>query len=451
VTGVDVLITAVLVAWLACGLAAVALAPHNGAARWLLAAALLLGGSAVTDVLAPEAGTDLAFALLRTAGWMSFLGAVAAIVGTLVRLPDGTPDRPWQARMATALVVLAVAAPLLELVGSPELAVDEDTAPRPNPLAVDALRPLATLGAAVRLTEPAWVLAGVVLLLLRWWRGDAERRRELAWALRSVALLAVLLTVIVLVEVSGAPHPPDALFQPVFFLALALFPGTLLWGITERVRALESRLLESRARLVEAEDRARRQLERDLHDGVQQQLVGALLLVTIADRQVAGRPDAARTTIAEVGDRLRQSMEDLRELLRGIRPAVLDDAGLVPAIESRLARLPVEVQLEADERAAGRWPPAVESAAYFVVSEAVTNAMKHAPGSRVRVRLTAPDGALVAEVADDGPGLDGAGTGSGGLRGLRDRVESLRGRLEVCGRPGEGTVVRACFPAGTHG
>ncbi|MDP9427880.1 MAG: sensor histidine kinase [Actinomycetota bacterium] len=247
---------------------------------------------------------------------------------------------------------------------------------------------------------------------------------------------------------AGAEGPPEAVAVPAFLTALALFPATLLWGVTRRVRTLESRLLDSRTRIVEAEDEARRRLERDLHEGVQQQLVGALLLVAVAERQLDRRPDDARGTIGEVGDRLRESMTDLRELLRGIRPPVLQDAGLVPAVESRLARLPVEVELHADESAAGRWPPVVEGAAYFVVTESVTNALKHAPGSRIAVRLTGGDGSLRAEVSDDGPGLAGAARTTGGLRGLRDRVESLHGNFEVCGAAGRGTVVRASFPVG---
>jgi signal transduction histidine kinase len=444
----DVLIGVVLVAWLASGLAAVCLTPRNAAARALLTAGLLLATSTLADSLATDPAVgDLAFALLRTAGWMAFLGAVTAIVATLARLPDGVPDRPWHARLAQGLAVLAVLAPVLELLGSPTLAVDEDGAVHANPLAVGALEPLAGLGAAVRVTEPAWVLLGVVVLVLRWRSGDTERRRELSWALRSIALLACLLLVIVVVELSGLPIPPERVFVPLFLISLALFPVALLVGITRRVRVLEARLVESRERLVNAEDVARRRLERDLHDGVQQQLVAALSLVALASRQAVRRPEQARATVEEVGDRLRGAMTELRELVRGLRPPVLEDAGLVSAIESRLGTLPAEVELHTDPEAKGRWAPAVEAAAYFVVTEAVTNALKHAPGSRVAVRLSGAGGRLQLEVADDGPGLPGTVTDGSGLRGLQDRVESLRGRFTVTGAAGSGTVVRATFPA----
>jgi signal transduction histidine kinase len=125
---------------------------------------------------------------------------------------------------------------------------------------------------------------------------------------------------------------------------------------------------------------------------------------------------------------------------------VLHDAGLVAAIDSRLARLPVTVGLHVDGAADRRWPAPVEGAAYFVVVEAVTNALKHAPGSTVHVRIGAGAGRLCVEVADDGPG--GAGTADWrGLRGLQDRVESLEGTFAVGPSPGGGTVVRADFPA----
>jgi signal transduction histidine kinase len=444
----DVLIGVVLVAWLASGLAAVCLTPRNAAARALLAAGLLLAASTLAESLAADPGVDaLPVALLRTLGWMSFLGAVAAIVAALARLPEGIPDRPWHARVALVLAVLAVVAPVLELLGSPTLAVDEDGVVHANPLAVGALEPLAGIGSAVRVTEPAWVLLGVAVLLLRWRDGDAERRRELSWALRSIALLAALLLVIVVVEVSGLPIPPERVFVPLFLLSLALFPLALLVGITRRVRALEERLVESRERLVNAEDAARRSLERDLHDGVQQQLVAALSLVALAARQATRRPEEAQVTVAEVADRLRGAMTELRELVRGLRPPVLEDAGLVPAIESRLGTLPADVELHTDAEATARWAPAVEAAAYFVVSEAVTNALKHAPGSRVVVRLSGAGGRLLIEVADDGPGLPAGVLDGSGLRGLQDRVESLRGTLTLAGAAGSGTVVRATFPA----
>ncbi|WP_346619742.1 histidine kinase [Blastococcus montanus] len=444
--GVGLLIGGVLVTWVASGLAAVCLTPRNAAARSLLAAGLLLAASTGAESVAREVATPVGFALWRTAGWITFLGAVAAIVLTLTRLPDGVADSVWHVRLGRTLAVLAVAAPVLELVGAATLAVDADSPARENPVALAGLEPLGTAGTVVRATEPAWVLLGIVLLLLRWRNGSAQRRRELSWALGSIGLLAVLLALIVVVEVAGAPVPPEPVFVPLFLLALALFPVALLIGITRRVRSLEARLVESRERLVTAEDAARRALERDLHDGVQQQLVAALSLTALAARHLERSPEVAGATVSEVGERVRGAMTELRELVRGIRPPVLQDAGLVPAIESRLSSLPAAVELHTDPDAAARRPAAVEAAAYFVVTEAVTNALKHAPGSRVAVRITGVGGRLETVVADDGPGPGPGTSAGGGLRGLQDRVESLRGSFSVTGAPGTGTVVRATFP-----
>lgn len=448
VSEVDVLVGGVLVAWLASGLAAVALTPRNPAARSLLAAGVLLGASALAESLAGTARDDVAFALLRTAHWIAFLGALAAVVATLASLPDGVPDGRWAPRLVRLLAVLAPVAPVLSLVGSPDLRLEVDGPARANPVAVEGLGWLGDVGAVVEATEPAWVLLGVVVLLVRWRRGDAGRRRDLVWAVRSIALLAVLLVLVVLSELAASPRPPERVFVPAFLLGLALFPVSLLVGITHRVRTLERGLQESRARLVEAEDTARRRLERDLHDGVQQQLVAALSLVALAERQLPDRPERARETVGEVGDRVQGAMTELRELVRGLRPPVLADAGLVAAVESRLTGLPARVELDLHGGPDQRCAPAVEAAAYFVVTEAVTNALKHAPGSRIAVRIGVDRDRLCLEVADDGPGPREDALAGSGLSGLRDRVESLHGTFTAGRGPAGGTVVRADFPAG---
>ena len=177
--------------------------------------------------------------------------------------------------------------------------------------------------------------------------------------------------------------------------------------------------------------------------------MAALSLTALAARHVERSPEVAGATVGEVGERVRGAMTELRELVRDIRPPVLQDVGLVPAVESRLGSLPVAVQLHTDPDAAVRRPAAVEASAYFVVTEAVTNALKHAPGSRITVRISGAGDRLEVVVADDGPGPGpGAGTSAGGgLRGLQDRVESLRGTFSVTGAPGAGTVVRAAFPS----
>ncbi|HEX6702601.1 MAG TPA: histidine kinase [Gaiellaceae bacterium] len=226
--------------------------------------------------------------------------------------------------------------------------------------------------------------------------------------------------------------------------------------ITERKQAeaelerlqgeLRDRLVElqaSRARIVEAGDAERRRLERNLHDGAQQRLVSLSLTLRLAKARIHENPDAAQELLNGAAEELAHALEELRELARGIHPAVLTERGLEPALEALVLRAPVPVAV--DTALDGRLPPPVEAAAFYVVSEALANVAKYAEASSVEVRVGRADGYAVVEVADDGVGGADPTRGSG-LRGLADRVESLQGRLEVDSRPGEGTRVRAEIP-----
>jgi PAS domain S-box-containing protein len=201
-------------------------------------------------------------------------------------------------------------------------------------------------------------------------------------------------------------------------------------------------LAASRARIVEAGDTERRRLERNLHDGAQQRLVALSLNLRLAARSCGDDAEAV-AAFERAGEELAQALEELRELARGIHPAVLSDRGLEPAIEALAARtpLPVRIEVAIEERL----PEPVEAAAYYVVAEAVTNAAKHAQAAEVQVRVERDDGRARIEVADDGVGGAGAGGGSG-LRGLADRVEALGGRLRVISPVGQGTIVTADIP-----
>jgi PAS domain S-box-containing protein len=212
--------------------------------------------------------------------------------------------------------------------------------------------------------------------------------------------------------------------------------------VTERERHLEE-LRASRARLVEAGDRERRRLERNLHDGAQQRLVSLSIALRLAQNKVRTNPDEAERLLAGAGDELSLALEELRELARGIHPAVLTDRGLAAALEAVAQRAPVPVELETlPER---RLPDPVEAAAFYVVSESLANVAKYAQASSARISVSADNGYAVVEVADDGVG--GADPAHGtGLRGLRDRVEALDGRLELDSPPGGGTQVRAVIP-----
>jgi PAS domain S-box-containing protein len=202
-------------------------------------------------------------------------------------------------------------------------------------------------------------------------------------------------------------------------------------------------LAASRARIVEAGDEERRRLERNLHDGAQQRLVALSLDLRLCQRRLEAGDPAAGELLARATADLAGALEELRELARGIHPAILSDKGLVPALEMLAGRATIPVELCATLE--GRLPPPVEAAAYYLVAEALTNAAKHAEASAVNVSVERGNGRAVVEVADDGVGGVDQRRGSG-LRGLRDRVEALGGTLEIESPAGVGTTLRARLP-----
>jgi signal transduction histidine kinase len=210
------------------------------------------------------------------------------------------------------------------------------------------------------------------------------------------------------------------------------------------LRARLDELQTSRSRLVEVSMFERRRLERDLHDGAQQRLVALSLQLGLARRRLQeGEQGAAGAMLDAARDELARALEELRELARGIHPAVLTDRGLEPALEALAERAPLPVSL--DQMPAERLPAPVEAAAYFVVAEALTNVVKYAEASTAAVRIRRNGSYAVVEVRDDGVGGADPAVGTG-LRGLADRLAALDGRLEVHSPPGEGTTVRAEVP-----
>ena len=202
-------------------------------------------------------------------------------------------------------------------------------------------------------------------------------------------------------------------------------------------------LAASRARIVEAGDAERRRLERNLHDGAQQRLVSVALNLRVVGATLEKDPAAARGLLTAAQDQLAQGLDDLRELARGIHPAVLTDRGLGPALESlaRRAPLPVEITDLPDERLAGP----IEAAAYYVVAEAITNVAKYAQASHATVSVRRSNGNATVVVTDDGVGGANPDLGTG-LRGLADRVAALDGRLEVDSPAASGTRISAEIP-----
>ena len=215
----------------------------------------------------------------------------------------------------------------------------------------------------------------------------------------------------------------------------------------ERLQAEVKAQLEevrgSRERIVQAADEERRRVERDIHDGAQQRLVSLSLALNLARAKAAqGSPEAVETIVAAESE-LKEAIGELRELARGIHPAILTEAGLGPALESLAERCPVPVTM--DTNLSGRLPAHVETTAYFVVAEALTNVAKHASASAVRLTARVSDGWLLLAVADDGSGGVDPARGSG-LRGMLDRVAALGGRLSVEADDTGGTRMTAELP-----
>jgi PAS domain S-box-containing protein len=219
--------------------------------------------------------------------------------------------------------------------------------------------------------------------------------------------------------------------------------------VTERkraeddLRAARAQVTASRARVVAASDEARRMIERNLHDGTQQRLVALALHLRLAESMIPPDLDEARQTIRRVADELNEVIGELQEISRGIHPPVLSEGGLGPALRT-LAR-PSAIPVELDVAAETRLPEPIEVAAYYVVSEALTNTAKHANASQVRVEVAMGSTNLHLSIRDDGVGGADPTRGSG-LIGLRDRVEALSGSIEVTSRAGEGTVVVVELP-----
>jgi PAS domain S-box-containing protein len=202
-------------------------------------------------------------------------------------------------------------------------------------------------------------------------------------------------------------------------------------------------LAASRARIVTAGDVERRRLERNLHDGAQQRLVTLSVSLRLALGRLDDDPGAARELLAGAVDELTVALEELRELARGLHPAMLTEHGLGPAIEALASRVPVPVEIV--ETPSARLPEPIEAAAYYLIAEALTNVAKYAQATTARIRVVGRGDDVLVEVTDDGVGGADSANGSG-IRGLADRVEALGGRLDLTSPAGAGTTLRAELP-----
>jgi signal transduction histidine kinase len=291
------------------------------------------------------------------------------------------------------------------------------------------------------------VLFGIVLAwAIRRWRATPPLDRLQLTPVYTFSLLTFLLVTVARAGVGNAAWWAA-------FIATGLMPFAFLAGLLRthlslldaELRARLEELRASRARIVEAGDAERRRLERDLHDGAQSRLVALKLLLSSARARARGADGDLEAVLGEAIDELDTSLSELRELARGIHPAVLTDRGLEPALQALASRAPVPVTVEADD--GERLPGAVESAAYFVVSEALANVAKYAQATQAAVAVHRANGLVTVDVTDDGIGGADATRGSG-LRGLTDRVAALDGTLSLESPAGGGTHLHAEIPCG---
>jgi len=229
----------------------------------------------------------------------------------------------------------------------------------------------------------------------------------------------------------------------------------VIFDITERKRAEEilhqrevedarmAELKAARVRIIAAQDDARRKIERDLHDGAQQRLVSLALLLRMIRAKLPGSPDDAAGMLDDAMDALAEATSELRELARGIHPAVLTECGLAVAVAGLASRAPVPVSVQCS--LSERLPEPVEAAVYYVVAESLTNIARYAEATSATIRLSRDDGCALVVVEDDGIGGAAAGVGSG-IRGLIDRVDALEGSLVIESQAGRGTRISASIP-----
>jgi signal transduction histidine kinase len=242
----------------------------------------------------------------------------------------------------------------------------------------------------------------------------------------------------------------QSLLATQLFVAAAAVTSLVLGAVIEErhtaleaLRENERRLRDSRARIVQAGDAARRRLERNLHDGAQQRLVSLALTLRLARLQLANDPGETEDLLTEASDELQGAIDELRELARGIHPAVLTERGLGPALEvlADHARLPVELAAQIP----GDLPSTVEAVVYYVAAEGLTNIAKYSHATAATLRLEGNSKNVVLSVRDNGTGGADPNRGTG-LRGLADRVEALGGKLELHSPPGQGTLLTASIP-----
>jgi signal transduction histidine kinase len=288
-----------------------------------------------------------------------------------------------------------------------------------------------------------WCLSAALLFLPLYVNALPDDMAKLGLFAASQGFAALALSVLGLVGIAlAAPWLTRALARLDLTVARWLLAPRRQDELGEQVTRLET----SRAAAVDSAEAERRRIERDLHDGAQQRLVALAMDLGTARERLEHDPEGGRQLVAEAHEEAKAALKEIRDLVRGIHPVILEDRGLDAALSAVVARSPVPVTLDVD--VAVRPPPAVESTAYFAVTEALTNVARHAEATRAVVTIVRAGDRLVVEVRDDGKG--GAVVGQGtGLTGLRDRITALGGVMHVVSPPGGPTTLLAEVPCGS--
>ena len=380
-------------------------------------------------------------ALLYTIGMVAGGLWGGVFLQLVMSFPGGRLAPGWDRRLVLAgYVIFTVATvPAMPFAGPHEFGCDDCPT---NVLLVDRNPDLAAV--ALGLLTLAYAVLFVIVLVrlaLRWRRTPPLERLQLTPVYASGLLTFLLVTA----AQAGAGDAP----RWAALAVTALLPFAFLGGLLRsHVARLDAELRASRLRIVEASDSERRRLERNLHDGAQARLVGLAMLLGHARRSTDADPTAVPDLLDRALAELRTSLSELRELARGIHPAVLSEKGLDAALYALTSRAPVPVTLDSDGNGNGRLPEPVEVAAYFVVSEAITNVAKYADATEANIAVRHAGGRVIVDVTDDGVGGADATRGSG-LRGLADRVAALDGTLTVESPPGRGTHLHVEIPCGS--
>jgi signal transduction histidine kinase len=410
----------------------------------LLLAAILIGVGLVLGTLGERIGGRAPAGSART---VATVAALAVLFGALTDVRAGYWWQPtWPATVTAALLGLGlVASPVIRLLRTRSFQ-------RLVQLVASVAALTAIFAAMSDGDEPQWPLwVAAALLGLGLAAGPVVERidgRSVHGSAQTAAAVGALSGLVVSLISLPYGAPTSAEEVPIVILGIGLVVTGLLarrdGGPRERVlSARVDELSRTRRGALDVQATELRRIERDLHDGAQARLVALSMKLGRAEDRYAEQP-AVSALLREAREDAAAAIRELRELARGIAPPVLTDRGLEAAVRSLAQRSGAEVTVSGE--LARRPRAAVETAAYFVVAESLTNAAKHAPGARVEVRIDERGGDLFVEVTDFGPG--GAGPGGGGLTGLRQRVEALDGALHVTSPAGVGTQIEAVLPCG---